>query len=281
MTTRVTITGTGSPPVNPGRAGAGVLVEWGDVALQFDAGRATALRIVEAGSHPARLDAVFVTHHHSDHIVGLVDLLYAAWVNRPESVNLRFVAPTGPSTRFLERMLDPYDEDLAVRVEHSGRPYPEPEIIGFAATSAPQVVWSTEDVRVLARTVHHQPVDPAVAYRVETPDGSVVISGDTRVCDEVEAFARGCDVLVHEAFRVDEFVARSNDPTARTIGEYHSDTFPLGAMAERAKPGILLVTHMVPAPRNEAERQVFADEIRAGGYTGELVICDDLHTAEF
>lgn len=281
MTTQVTITGTGTPSIAAGRAGAGALIEHGDVALQFDAGRATALRLIEAGCHPATLDATFITHHHSDHIIGLVDLVFTAWTNRPDSTNLDFIAPLGPSTRFLERMLDPYDEDLAIRVEHTGRDYPAPRITGFEATADPTVVWSHGDMRVLARLVHHHPVEPAVAYRVETPDGSVVISGDTRVCDEVEEFASGCNVLVHEAFRVNDFVVRTGDPTARTIGEYHADTIALGAMAERASPNLLMVTHMVPSPRNDEETQAYVDEIRAGGYQGELMICNDLDHVEF
>lgn len=281
MTTTVTITGTGTPPVEAGRAGAGVLVRCDGLALQFDAGRATALRLAEAGCIPAYLDMVFLTHHHSDHLSGVVDLVMSAWVNRPDSKNLSFVAPDGPCIRFLERMLEPYDEDLAVRVLHSGRAYPNPSISAFDPGFDPVVVWSSRGVRVLARTVHHHPVDPAVAYRVETPDGSVAISGDTRVCDEVENFARGCDVLVHEAIRVDDFVARTGDPTGRVIGDYHADTVALGAMAKRAEPALLALTHLVPPPRSDADRQAFTDDIRRGGYEGELRVCDDLDTFTF
>lgn len=276
MTTTVTITGTGLPPIEAGRAGAGTLVRSGDIALQFDAGRATALRIAESGFNPALLDAVFLTHHHSDHMTGVVDLVFCAWVNRPDSKNLSFVAPSGPCVRFLERMLDPFDEDLAVRVEHSGREYPKPSITSFTPGFDPIEVWASDKVRVLARTVHHQPVEPAVAYRVETPDGVIVISGDTRVCDEVEDFASGCDVLVHEAFRVDEWVARTGDPSSRVIGDYHSDTVGLGAMASRAKPGVLLLTHLAPAPRSESDEQAFIDDVRRGGYQGDVRVCRDL-----
>ena len=281
MTTRVTVTGTGLPPVEPGRAGAGTLVQYGDLALQFDAGRATALRLAEAGVRPAELDAVFVTHHHSDHLTGLVDLVFTAWVNRPTSVDLSFVAPAGPSVRFLERMLEPYDDDIRVRMIHTGRAHPAPSITSFDATSEAVEVWSSGDVRVLARAVHHHPVDPAVAYRIETPDGIAVISGDTRVCDEVEEFATGCDVLVHEAFRVAAFVEHVGDPNAEVIGDYHSDTVALGALARRADPGMLMLTHMAPPPRSEADRQAFVDDLRAGGYEGRVMICDDLDSTEF
>ncbi|MEM7140810.1 MAG: MBL fold metallo-hydrolase [Actinomycetota bacterium] len=281
MTTTVTITGTGLPPIEPGRAGAGTLVQYDDVAIQFDAGRATALRIAESGFNPAHLDMIFITHHHSDHLTGCADLVMAAWVNRPVSKNLSFTAPAGPSIRFLERMLDPYDEDLAVRVQHTDRAYPAPSITAFEARQEPVEVWSSGGVRVLARAVHHHPVDPAVAYRVETPDGVVVISGDTRVCDEVEDFARGCDVLVHEAFRVDEFVARSNDPSARVIGDYHSDTVALGEMVKRAEPRLLMLTHLAPPPRSDADKQDFLDDIRTGGFEGEVIVCDDLDRTSF
>lgn len=279
--TKVTITGTGMPPVEAGRAGPGVLVQHGDVALQFDAGRATALRLAEAGLMPAQLDAVFITHHHSDHVTGIVDLFFTAWLNRPTSVLLEFVAPTGPSTRFLERMLYPYEDDLAVRIAHTNRDYPTPTIKPFTASPTSQEVWSSGDVRVLACAVHHHPVEPAVAYRIETPDGVVVISGDTRVCDEVEDLARGCDVLVHEAFRVDAFVKHTGDEGARVIGDYHADTVALGTMADRADPGVLMITHMAPPPRSAEDRQAFIDEIRHGGFSGDVRICEDLDHVEF
>ncbi|MGI9608566.1 MAG: MBL fold metallo-hydrolase [Acidimicrobiales bacterium] len=286
MATTVTITGTGIPPAEPGRAGAGTLVRFaGDdgttVALQFDAGRATSLRLAEAGQRVADLDAVFITHHHSDHVSGAPDLVFCAWVNRPVSTNLDFVAPTGPSTRFLERMLDPYDEDLAIRVAHTDRELPVPRIHGFTATEEPVEVWARGGVRVLARAVHHHPVDPAVAYRVETPDGVVVISGDTRVCDEVEDFSTGADVLVHEVLRIEEFVARSGDERARVIGDYHADSVALGAMTARAEPAVLMLTHMTPSPRSSIERDAFVDDIRAGGYEGVVMVCDDLDSHDF
>lgn len=281
MSTSVTVTGTGVPPVCPGRAGSGVLVRHADLALQFDAGRSTTLRLADVGVLPAELDAVFITHHHSDHIMGVVDLVYAAWVNRPISVNLSFVAPSGPAVRFLERMLDPFEDDLEVRTRHSARAWPQPRISSFEATADPTEVWARGDVRVLARTVHHQPVEPAVCYRIETPDGAIVISGDTRVCDEVEELATGCDVLVHEAFRVDAFVEETGDPSARVLGNYHSDVTLLGAMVARAAPGHLMLTHLVPQPRTDEAKAAFVADLEAGGYKGPVTVCDDLDSFTF
>ena len=142
--TELVITGTGVPHLAPGRAGPGVFVRHGDVRLQFDAGRATALRLCEAGVGVHDLTALFVTHHHSDHLTGLTDLLFARWlVGHGRFVPLPVVAPNGPSTRFLERMMDPWVDDLQVRAEHVGRvDRPDPEIQGFDVANEPIVVWS-------------------------------------------------------------------------------------------------------------------------------------------
>lgn len=96
-------------------------------------------------------------------------------------------------------------------------------------------MWTSDDgsVRVDAVTVHHEPVPDAVAFRVETFDGIVVISGDTRVCQEVEHLAHGADLLVHEACRSTALAPLITGTTFETIFSYHADTVALGAMAQR------------------------------------------------
>ena len=284
MATEVVVTGTGVPHLTPGRAGPGVLIRCDSAALQFDAGRATSLRLCEAGTQPEALDALFVTHHHSDHLTGLIDLVFARWlVMQRGHLPLPIVAPSGPSTRYVERMLEPWQDDIIVRKEHVGRSDgPEPRVIGFEATADPREVWRSDDVRVVSRLVHHEPVTPAVAYRIETPDGVVVISGDTVACDEVAELAEGANVLVHEAFRR-RFLepAQTVVPHLPAIAAYHADTPAVGSVAKRAGVKTLVLTHLIPAPRNEIEKQGFVDDIREGGYEGELIVADDLTTVRF
>jgi ribonuclease Z len=262
-------------------------VRHNEVLLQFDAGRATALRLCEAGVRMNDLTALFVTHHHSDHLTGLTDLLFARWLEAHDGfVPLPVIAPFGPSTRFLERMMDPWVDDLRIRSEHTGRAdRPDPDVRGFEVHGGPVVVWSDlgAGVRVTARAVHHEPVTPAVAYRVDTPDGAVVISGDTIVCDEMIELATGADVLVHEAFRRDAlrpfFAAR---PHLEHIAEYHADTVELGVLAERIGVPRLVLTHLIPAPTpGFVTEQDFADDVRRGGYTGEIIVASDLTTLTF
>ncbi len=273
----VTITGSGCPIPDADRAGPGVLVRCGDVALQFDVGRSTVSRLVAAGLWPGQVRAVFLTHHHSDHMMGLPDLVLTRWVmDRSDSLApLEIVAPVGPAERFAERMLEVWADDISARLVHNGRSgQPRPVVRGFEAAPTVSEVWSCDDLVVTAVAVHHEPVVPAVAYRVDTPAGSVAISGDTIVCDEMADLARGVDVLVYEAMRFEPIEALPED--RRFILDYHADTRLIGVqVAELAVPTLVL-THLIPAPDSEAERAEFVSDIRSGGYQGDVVVADDL-----
>jgi len=279
MTTTITITGTGCPVPDAARAGPGVLVRYDDVALQFDAGRSTVQRLAGAGLWPTEIDAVFVTHHHSDHLVGLQDLVLTRWVmDRTMSVPvLPIVAPVGPSVSFVEEMLGAWRDDIAIRMEHAGRSIgPDIDVLGFDLPATPTEVWRTGDVIVKAGRVRHEPVRPAVGFRVETPDGAVVISGDTIVCDEVAELAEGADVLIYEAMRFEKIEALPEH--RRFILDYHADTRLIGIQASELGVSTLVLTHLIPAPHTDEERQGFVDDIRAGGFAGELIVADDLCT---
>ncbi len=277
MATTVVITGTGCPVPSADRAGPGVLVTVGDLALQFDVGRSTVQRLAAAGLWPTDLDAVFLTHHHSDHVVGLADLVLTRWVmDRTDAVAvLPIVAPAGPTAGFAAQILEGWEDDIAVRQAHSGRStIPEFDVAAFPTPSAPREVWAGGDVRVLAAGVRHEPVAGAVGYRIETPDGIVAISGDTRVCDEVADLATGADVLVHEAMRLEPIEALPDH--RRFILDYHADTRLLGRQAAEVGVGTLILTHLLPVPATAADKSKFEADVRAGGFEGRLIVADDL-----
>jgi ribonuclease Z len=146
MTTEVILTGTGVPHPRPGRAGAGTLVRHGGIALQFDGGRSTVMRLMEAETPPHALSAVFLTHVHSDHVVGLADLAMTRWIAQQlvQTGPLVVVAAEGVATRFVRRMLDPSDDDLALRAEHTGAPPIEVVALPFELPTAPAVVWTAQ-----------------------------------------------------------------------------------------------------------------------------------------
>ena len=288
MTTRVTITGVGCPIPSATSAGPGVLVRYRadadgpEACLQFDAGRSTVMRLTGAGCALADLDAVYLTHHHSDHCTGLQDLVLSRWVmaRQADLSPLPIVCADGPARTFVASMLEPWHDDLAVRKEHTGRTDdPMLDIVAFPLPDypgPPVEVHRVGDVVVKAGQVRHEPVQRAVGYRIETPDGVVAITGDTLVCDEVATLAAGADVLVYEALRFGEFEGL---PSWRTfILDYHADTTLIGAQAAALETPHLVLTHLIPPPAGEADEAGFADDVRAGGFDGELTVARDLTT---
>ncbi len=282
MGTSVTITGTGCPIPDGNRAGPGVLVRHDDgsgdiLSLQFDAGRSTVQRLAGADLWVPDLSAVFITHHHSDHLTGLTDVVLTYWtMDRTDAaVPLPIIAPVGPSTEYVSTLLDGWDADIEVRAAHAGRDSrPAIDLIGFDVPDRPTEVWRRGDVVVSAGQVRHEPCPNSVGYRIDTPDGSVAITGDTRVCDEVAELADGVDVLVYEAMRFSFF--DSLPPHRHYVKDYHADTRLIGAQAAALEVPVLILTHLIPAPVDEEGRQAFVDEVRSGGYEGETVVADDL-----
>ncbi|MBT3941518.1 MAG: MBL fold metallo-hydrolase [Chloroflexi bacterium] len=285
MSSVVTLTGTSTPTPLPNRAGGGVLVQTGGLNLQIDAGRATAMRLAAVDVRPADLDGVFLTHHHSDHLQGLDDLVFSRWIDmslRGEAgakIRLPVIAPDGPLADFLEHLLDPWREDIKVRKADMGREDgPEMNLTLFEASRALEPVWELGDVRVLATRVQHDPVIPSVGYRIESPDGVVAITGDTTVCDEVGLLAEGADVLVHEAMLSEAVIGTPRE----SIMHYHSDSVGIGETAKSAGVKSLMLTHMIPAPdaiENGVARYEAA--VRSGGFTGSLVVGEDLDRVEY
>jgi ribonuclease Z len=255
-------------------------VSYGEVHLQFDAGRGTVLRLAEAGLTPNKLSAQFVTHYHSDHVVDLVDVVMTRWImgQLHPAPPLDIVVPEGPATAFVHRMLDPYDDDVLIRRQHVGADAIQMNVLPFLPTSKPGIVWRSEDENVVveAVAVHHEPVEASVAFRVTTPDGSVVISGDTRVCDEVFELARDADVLVHEACRRTAMSNAVAGSVFEKIFDYHADTAQIGAFAQRYKVSHVMLTHLIPQPRNDEDVEAFEQDLRDAGYTGHITVGKDL-----
>jgi ribonuclease Z len=284
VTTTVTLTGTGTPIVVPGLAGPGVLVRHGGVAIQVDVGRGTVMRLGDLGFDLTALTAVLVTHHHSDHMIGLADLLMTRWLEEVTTLAgqppLPVIVPEGPASRIARHVLDVWEEEIQMRREHTGRPdHPAPDVRAFEPGPEPSEVYRAGAVAVEAVLVDHDPVVPAVGYRLSTPDGGVVVSGDTAICPALEETATEAEVLVHEVFRRDAVEGLLSDPDA--IAAYHSEARAVGALASRAAVRRLVLTHCIPPVRDEAYERELIDDVRAGGFEGELVVGRDLATLVF
>lgn len=268
---------------SPGRAGAGALLRCDDALVQVDAGPATLLRLTEAGVDITRLGALVITHHHSDHLMGIPELVLTRWIRngvRPHEA-LPIHCPCGPAVGYLETLLDNLAADIEARIALAGFPdRPEPAVHAFEPGRLPVAVATVGEVLIESVLVDHGAIHPAVAYRFTTPDGTVVVSGDTRACEAVEDLATGADILVHEVLSSRRLLEDGLSPRrVEGLAGYHAEAPTVGALAARAGVRQVVLTHLMPAPRDNEDSNALAADVRSGGFDGEVVVASDLYTA--
>ena len=275
---KVTLLGTGAPIPLMDRQGPATLVEAGGKVLLFDAGRGVSQRLWQLKKPLSAIDALFITHLHSDHLVGLPDLWLTGWL-QPEygrrQAPLRIVGPqkTSALTQSLKTGFAP---DIAYRTEKEGL---SAAGIEFNVSEIAQAgaVYEEGGLRVTAFEVDHGVVKPAYGYRIDFSGRSVVISGDTTFTPELVKQARGVDLLVHEI--VAAAPALRENPFVKRQFEYHSSPSSLAQTLNEARPKAAALTHFVllgnaanPAPTPDAA----LSEVRAQGYAGPLIAGVDL-----
>lgn len=275
-TPRVVMLGTGTPNADPERSGPAVAVIAGDRAYLVDAGpgivrRAAAASIQgEPALSPANLDVVFLTHLHTDHTVGLADLMFTPWVLERETP-LQVFGPPGTTT-MTGHLHAAFAEDIRVRIEG----YEPANTTGhevIAHEIAPGVVYEDANVRVIAFAVPHGSWEHAFGYRFETADRTIVISGDTGPAATAVAEAcNGCDLLVHEVYSTAGFAGRV-PIWQRYHASSHTSTAELADIANRARARALLLYHQLYWGVTDDD---LIDEMRAAGWTGPLASARDL-----
>ena len=273
--TRVVLLGTGTPIANPARSGPAVaLVVRGSVYL-VDAGHGIVLRAEEARRHGVaeltqpNLKIVFLTHLHSDHTLGLADLIFAPWVGG-RSAPLEVYGPAGTAA-MTSHLVAAYEEDIRIRSEGL-----EGESRAACCANAheiqPGLVYQDSNVRVTAFLVEHGSIAQSYGYRFDTADRSIVISGDTRASEAIVTACDGCDVLVHEAYD-SAALARREPRWQRYHASFHTSAPDLARIALRARPGLLVLYHQLLWGSSPED---LLAEIRRAGYPGRVVSGNDL-----
>ncbi len=259
----VVLCGAGGPLPDPVRSGPCVAIVAGGTLFVIDAGSGGARNLGRMQLPVGRVEAVLLTHFHSDHIDGLGELATLRWAQGNHASPLPVFGPDGVD-EIVTGFNRAYSADRTARVAHHGeavvprsghgltaRPFPTP------VAGEPQVVWDADGVRIVAFQVDHFPVEPAVGYRIEYGGRSVVVSGDTKKSAELERVSQGVDLLVHEALAshmIDEARAAAkaaNRPNLEKIfidiPDYHATPVEAAEIARDAKVGHLLYYHIVPA----------------------------------
>jgi ribonuclease Z len=270
---RTILLGTGSPPPNPRRRGPATLVVIGDAErFLVDAGSGVGVQLVQAGVRPYDWPPIFITHHHSDHTIDLGHLLITRWIvgqNGPLDV----YGPAG-TRRQIDALLAWLRWDIDVRRAHMHeRPPPEVRVTEIEEGR----VLERDGLRVSAFLVEHDPVKPAFGYRFDAEGRSVVVSGDTRPCENLMRWSHGVDLLVHECCEMAKtsWTPGCGWPTIedkiRDLASYHTQPEDIGHVAEGARPRQLVLSHLMPGSE-PAELKAAAEK----RYRGPVAVGEDL-----
>ena len=281
--TQVVMLGTGNPPADPDRSGPATAIVVDDTPYLVDFGAGVVRRAKSAavdkgiaGLDPVKLRVAFVTHLHSDHTVGYPDLILTPWVIG-RRVPLEVYGPTG-ITAMTEHILAAYQADFETRMKdralYTVGAFREGHAVN-AHEVKPGVVYKDANVTVTAFATKH--AMESYGYRFDTPDRSIVISGDTNPTQATIDACRGCDILIHEVLTHD-WLSRRQDFHAYAAA-HHTTTTQLIELATKAKPGLLVLYHasLSIRPAVDNQRSTAATLLNEmAKYPGRVVVARDL-----
>jgi ribonuclease Z len=255
------------------RFGPSILVEAGDKKLLFDCGRGATQRIEQMKIPFTEIDAMFLTHLHSDHVVGIPDLWLIGWT-RGRKVPLHVWGPAG-TREMMSHLKEAFQFDIQIRQEDDKLPA---QGVGVVAKDIEQgVVYDDAGIKVTAFTVDHGLVKPALGYRVDFAGHSVVLSGDTRFSENLIRFSQGTDVLIHEVMDTESFRTKNPSMSAerfRAIAGHHTTADQAGTIFSRVKPKLAVYSHIVPGDTPNLL------PLTRKTYSGPLEVGEDLMTIE-
>jgi ribonuclease Z len=269
---RAVLLGTGSPPPNPDRRGPATFLSLDSERFLVDAGSGAGNQLVQAGVRPYDWPRVFITHHHSDHVIDLGHLLITRWIvgqNAPFEV----WGPAG-TARQLDKLLEYLDWDIEVRRAHMHER--EPPLVQVTEIEEGKIL-EVGGVTVSAFLVDHGPVRPAFGYRFEGGGRTVVVSGDTRPSDNLMRWGRGADCLIHECCEMTKtgwFPGcgwPSIEEKIRDLASYHTQPEDIGRVAAGTAAKKLVITHLMPGSVPAELERAAADR-----YAGPVVVGRDL-----
>ena len=260
----VVILGDGTPVISANRSGTSIGIVVRGTLYVFDAGPGVLQRTFEARERMnlgiRELGPVFITHLHSDHTLGLPDLLFYPELGTQTgpiqpgrgAASLHVVGPPGLKT-MMQHLSAAWAEDRQIRAQS---PMPADNAVASRVNGAAVdevtagVVYADSNVTVTAFAVMHGEWKHALGYRIQAPDRVIVISGDTRPTDAVVSACNGCDLLLHSVHGGEGILTGKDESYFR---DFHTSAVQLGALAQRAKPKVLVLYHQAFAGRRAAD----------------------------
>lgn len=273
-TLRFTFLGTGCPVATAGRRGPAHLIEADGARVLIDCGSGVAQQLVAAGKPGASIDALVVTHYHSDHLVDFYQLVVSSW--HQGRAKPWVVHATPPAIANMQAQLAAFADERALRIVHERRP----SVIGLEVEF--HELAENRSLRFGALELHpflvdHRPVEPAFGLAIAAGGSRIVFSGDTRPCAALERASAQADLLVCEVFVDREMAPREGVRSAETVAAvagYHMTPAEVARLAGAARVGAVALTHLVPP---NADRAALVSEIRAA-FDGPVIVGEDLMT---
>ncbi|KYG19984.1 ribonuclease Z [Bradyrhizobium sp. AT1] len=275
---KVTLLGTGVPTPRPTSFSASTLVEAGSEKLLFDLGRGSTMQLYKLKIPLGAITANFITHLHSDHLVGLPDMWLTGWLATPWASRkgpMKLYGPKG-TVAMTENLTKAFADDIRIRIDDE---HLDPAAIAFAATEiAPGLVYESNGVKVAAIEVNHgEKIKPSFGYVVEYSGHKVVLSGDTKYDERIAKAAEGADLLIHEVAVIEpELLVKS--PVYKDIQAHHTSPEEAGRIFASARPKLAVYSHIVfgavkPTPDIPEEPLILRTRT---SYKGPLLVGRDM-----
>jgi ribonuclease Z len=250
------------------RFGPSTLVEAGGQKFLFDAGRGALQRLTQLKVRWQDMDGLFFTHLHSDHVVGFPDLWLTGWlVGSGRDRPLHVWGPRG-TRQMMAHLEQAYEVDIRIRL-YDDRASPD-GIVLLAKDIGEGVVYDKDGVKITAFEVDHRPLKPAFGYRVDYSGHAVVLSGDTRVSENLVRHAQGVDLLIHEVVALETVQRAAARPErAQAVIAHHTTPEQAGEVFARTKPRLAVYSHIVLPNATEQDlmpptRQTYAGPVELG-----------------
>jgi ribonuclease Z len=264
----VTLLGTGTPRPSIERFGPATVIEANGRYFVFDSGRGITIRLQQAGIPLSKIEHIFLTHLHSDHISGLSDLWLTSWIwQRQQAIQL--TGPTG--TAALARHLElAHQADFSYRTKNT-KLSPESFTLLTQEIASEGIVYQQDGIKITAFLVDHYPVEPAYGYRIDSGEQSIVISGDTTYSKNLIKHAKGADLLIHEIAAASSDLLAQNTRLQKVIS-YHTTPEQAVQIFKAVQPKAAIYTHVLLFG---VDKQTVIESTRAG-FDGDVRMGYDL-----